>query len=417
MKNILITRIILAITIILVASIYLPEFYWKITKEEAKSVSVYYSVVKDEFVFIKSDIRGAKYVDQKGDELTREEFEEAVPLLNFRQLFVSGKMPDTINGKAIEPKEVKLNNFSLRIRPEIINYNLIQLFPLMESQSGRIRLELPPDLFRITDRMEFITSLTNQVDEKKSRAFTDALLKEGFNFPAKKIYGNLSTMKPFDEGYFVIDSSGKIYHIKMVKGEPFCVQTSIPQNIDVAYILVSENELREFYSLLITKKSEVYFISYDNYRLIKLPVEDYNYETDVMTIRGDLFNRQITYSRENEKVKSIVTNRDYNIVSTYEDNSKGKEVLYTSLIAPYLFPFELSIEESKTPMINFYFSFYDLHYLILSAVLTIVAIIYFRKKKIDISNGLIYYAVVLVTGLYGFIAIMCIRDFNNDSNI
>ncbi len=417
MKNILITRIILALAVILIASIYLPEIFWKITKEEGKSVSIYYSVVKDEFAFIKSDIRGAKYTDQKGNDLTREEFEEIVPLSNYRQLLASGKMPDSIKGKAIIPKEVKLNNFSLRIRPEIINYNLIQLFPLMESQSGRISLELPPDLFRITDRMEFITSLTNQIDEKKSRAFTDALLKEEFQFPAKRIYGNPSTMKPFDEGYFVIDSSNKIYHIKMIQGKPFCVKTSIPQNIQVAYILVSENELREFYSLLITKTSEVYFISYNNYQLIKLPVQDYNYQTDFLMIRGDLFNRQITYYNDNEKVKSLVTDRDYNIVDRYEENLKGNEVSYASLLAPYLFPFELSVDKNTTPMINFYFSFYDLHYLIFSVVLTIVTIIYFRKKHIDISHAVIYYAMVFITGLYGFIAIMCIRDFNNDSNI
>jgi len=374
--------------------------------------------MKDEFIFIKSDIRGAKYVDQKGNVLTREEFEDAVPLSNYRQLFVSGKMPDSIKGKAIVPKEVKLNNLLLRIRPQIINYNLIQLFPLMESQSGRINLELPPDLFRITDRMEFITSLTNQVDEKKSREFTDALLKEGFEFPAKGIYGNPSTMKPFDEGYFVIDSANRVYHIKMVQGKPFCVKTSIPQNLQIAYILVSENELREFYSLLITKTNEVYFISYNNYQLVKLPVQDYNHQTDFLMIRGDLFNRQITYQGENGKVKSIVTDRNYKVIDTYEDNLKGEEVSYVSLLSPYLFPFELSIEENNTPMINFYFSFsYDFRFLILSAVLTIVTLVYFRKKKIDLSYAAVYYAMVLVTGLYGFIAIMCIRDFKNDSNI
>ena len=85
------------------------------------------------------------------------------------------------------------------------------------------------------------------------------MLKENFNFPATRIAGNPTNKKPFDEGYFVVDSKNKLYHIKMVKGKPFCKFTHNPDSLEISYMKISEMSLREFYGFLYTKQGGCLF--------------------------------------------------------------------------------------------------------------------------------------------------------------
>lgn len=404
------------LVIVFAASIFIPDFYWKANKHEINRTNVYYSPIKKCFVLLKSDVRGVKYTDIKGKQFNRDEFEELVPFVNFRQLMLTGKLPDTIDGQSIVPKEINLNNVTLRANPVMINSRPLQLFPLFESASGRVRLELSPDYFRIDKRMEFITSLTNEVNEEKSQLFTSALQKEGFNFPSKGIYGNPTTKKPFDEGYFVIDNSNKVFHIKMVKGQPFCKNTGIPSNLGIVFISAIEFELREFYGLIITDKNEAYFISYDNYKLIQLPVEDYDHQENTLQIKGDLFYRILVVNKENG-FNSVVTDRNYKVVDKYNESWPGKESRTAGIISSYIFPFTVTIEKDTTPFINFYFNYSNLHCLFLSVVLLIITVFYLRKKNVAAKKIGYFSVLVLLTGMYGFIAVLAIKDFDDDPSI
>lgn len=401
------------LVIVLVASIYLPDFYWKANKHEVNRTSVFYSPTKKCFVLLKSDIRGVTYSDAKGKKFNRDEFEELVPFLNFRQLMLTGKLPDSINGIPIVPKKINLNNVNLRVNPATINSRPLQLYPLMESASGRLRLELPLDYFRIGKRMEFITSLPNEINEEKSELFTSALQKESFSFPSKRIYGNPSTKKPFDEGYFVIDNDNKVFHVKMVKGKPFCKNIEVPADLGIVYISATEYELREFYGMIVTNKNEVYLISYDNYKLIKLPVESYDHQEHTLQIRSDLFYRIIVINKENG-FNAIVTDRNYKVVDKYSESWEGRKTKTAGIIASYIFPFTTMIENETTPFINFYFFFSDMRFLIVSFILILITFYFFSKKKMEFKRMWIFYLIVLITGVYGFIAVMIIKDFDDD---
>lgn len=413
LKQINLIRIAMMLVIVLVASIYIPDFYWKANKYEANKTNVYYSPVSKSFVLLKSDVRGVVYTDPKGKIYSRDDFEQLVPFINFRQLMATGKMPDSLNGQAIIPKEINKNNVQLRINPIAINSRPLQLYPLMESKSGRVRLELPPDYFRISDRMEFVTSRTNEINEEKSEMFTNALKKQGFKFPSKFIYGNPSTKKLFDEGYFVIDNENNVFHIKMVKGKPFCKKTQIPSDLDIAYMAINETELREFYGMIATKKNEAYFISYKNYELIKLPVEGYNHQEHTLLVRGDLFFRTLVVSNESG-LTAVITDRNYKVIDKYSETRPTKEEKFAGTVAAYLFPFTIEIEKATTPFVNFYFSFSGVRSLLLSLIMLVSAFLYLRKKNLPVVKVAPYYVLVLLTGIYGFIALLIIRDFDDD---
>ncbi len=415
LKQINLFRIAMMLVIILVASIYLPDFYWKANKHEVSRTTAYFSPVTKSFFLLKSDVRGVVYTDPKGKIYTRDDFERLVPFLNFRQLMATGKFPDSLQGVALVPKQINLNNITLKATPAAINNRPLQIYPLIESASGRVRLELPPDIFRISDRIEFVTALTNQVNEEKSELFTKALTKEGFSFPSKFIYGNPSTKKPFDQGYFVIDNENTVFHIKMVKGKPFCKKTSIPADLDIAYMAINETELREFYGMIITKKDEAYLISYKNYQLIKLPVEGYNHQEHTLQIRGDLFYRTLTVIKDNG-FNTVITDRNYKVVDRYSETKPSREERTAGIVASYLFPFTTEIELDTTPFINFYFKNYGLRFFILSIILLAASFFYLKKKNLSIVKALPFYLLVLLTGIYGFIALIAIRDYEDDPN-
>ena len=70
---------------------------------------------------------------------------------------------------------------------------------MFESHTDRIKMELPEDMFRLTDDgIEFIETDINRVkgvNKEKSERFTRAMKNEGIQFPIKNIYGLPSTSK------------------------------------------------------------------------------------------------------------------------------------------------------------------------------------------------------------------------------
>lgn len=86
---------------------------------------------------------------------------------------------------------------------------------MMESLPERVDLEDPKEAFRISaDGIEFIDIATNKVNANRSARFTKAMKARGFQFPGKEFSANVTSRKQYDEGYMMIDSEGKAFHVK-----------------------------------------------------------------------------------------------------------------------------------------------------------------------------------------------------------
>jgi len=403
-----IARALLLIIIVFVAAVYIPKFYWMKFEKSVKGGRIFYSPIKKDFLTSTYNDTELKYTDSKGRTYDRDQFEALTPLLNFRQLLASGKMPDSLNGVKLNPEAIKNNGFTKRIPPSDIDFTQIPLNPLLESKSGRVRLEMPEDYFRIDKRMEFIDCRSNKVDEAKSEKFTNALIKEGFSFPAKIIAGNPTTRKGFDEGYFVLDSGNKLFHIKMIKGEPFCVNTQAPANLNIIYMTIAEMPLREFYGMIVTGDNSVYLISYDRYKLIKLPVNGYDYKKTTLMVLGDLFYRTISVIDETSN-KTVVTDRKYRVLDSTELKWESKFDQAGGKVFNYLVPFSVTLTENNSSFVRINFSFNSTASFWLTGLLLITTILIMFRKKVPVSKAWFDYLIVLCGGLYGFIAIMLIK--------
>jgi len=394
----------LIITIaIFIAAIYLPDLYWLSFSNPVRTPFVAFSPVSEEFLTGKIEDRKFKWLDSSNNYYSYEQVDSLLPFFNYRQLASKGRMPDSVRGVPVNLDEIRLNNFRQRIRPASIEPPKIILYPLFESNPPRVQLEMPETFFRVTERMEFIDAASNKVVDSLTQTFTTGLLNAGFNFPAKLIAGNPTTRKPFDEGYFIIDNLDQMFHVKMFDGKPVIKNTQKSKELKVREMYISESNLRESYGVLISQDNEIFFILYDNYNLKRLPVAEYNAFNDRLVIRGNLFYRIINVESDNS-LKSYVTNRQYELIATHEESWLGKYDRLSGKLVDYIFPFTFNLQSAKSVFIDFYHRSYHLTALFVNAIFVVIFLIITRKRRQHASTRWIDTVLVLITGIYGFLA-------------
>jgi len=399
-----ISRYILVFMTIIAFSVALPKLYWLAFEKPIQAPLVMYSCIDKDFMIQYYDKEFIR-TDTKGNIYTRDEFELKQPLFYIRQLLINGTMPDTINGVEMDVHEISRTKSAFRYRPNYKNAPDPGLYPLFESESGRANLEMPLDYFRIKKRMEFVVASDNTVDERKTQMFTTVLNNRGFVFPSKMIAGIPTTRKTIDEGYIVIDDADQMFHVKMIEGEPYVKKVDVPEGLKFKRIECVDNKDRKYYSYLISSTNEVYILTQDDYELIKWPVEDFNPEIEEMRIYGDLFNYTITLKGPNY-LNITVLDAEYNKVDEYYDSWESLSETKAGKVAAFIFPAQIKMTDDNSSFVNFYFErSKGFMWLILNVILIIIHFIIIRKTGFKIKRNLIDFAVILITGIYGFLAV------------
>ncbi len=406
------SRLFLLLIVVFVSAIYMPEYYWLSFAERNQYPMAFYSPVLHSFLIGRFHKGGYYYTDSAGKEYSRKQVDFLLPFNNYRLLAAKGQMPDSINGVKIDLDEVRRNNATVRVRAKDLDMPVIPLYPLFESKPLRLKLEMPKEFFRINQRFEFISTETNTIDEDLSRVFTSALKQKNFAFPAKGIYGNPTTRKAFDEGYFIVDATNKLFHVKKVHGKPYCASVPVPESLRIRNILVKENELREQYGLLLTENSEVYYIMYDHYRLQKLPVRSYDSSKDQLIIISDLFYRVFNVISDTT-LNSVVTDRLYQPIDYHKESWPGPEQSLAGVVSRYLFPFSLELTKSTSRYVDFYFDGYHFQALIINILFVLLTLGLMKKRNVQITRKWYDLLLVLITGIYGFLGVLIFE--NTDS--
>ena len=407
-----IARYLLILSVIVAFALVLPEFYSKLFYKSIPKTYVYYSSISQEFLTTQFKDGKVNRIDSKGNEITRDEFERLTPLFSYKQLLYKETMPDTIQGVPIDIQELRLNGIYFSVRSSDIFSYIIPIAPLLESKPGRPDLKMPVEFIRIDDEFQFIHCATNKVLPELSTLFNDELIKNGFNFPAKRMFGNPTTRKPFDEGYFIIDDEGDLFHLKRVKNKPYVAKVNLPSDIKVQFVYVRESNLKEFYALMISEDNRLFLITYDNYKIIELPSDGYDQTSSKLAFRGNLLYREVTFT-DNNSIKTIITDRDYKVVDTYYDKWESNEESTIGIISKSIFPFSISLEDRNNSFINFYVEFSGLNYLYGNIISLLIALVLFSTKfKRKTNTKIIDLLIVLLTGVYGLVAVLLIRDEN-----
>ena len=399
-----ISRYILVLAAVIGLAVAMPNLYWTIMEKPVNSPFVMYSCVDNTFMIqhttptlVREDLKGNKY--------TREEYEQKLPLMYNVQLSSNGTMPDSINGVAMDMRVLRKARSNYKYQPKSMDSPQPGIYPLFESQSGRVNLEMPNDFFRIRNRIEFIEATSNKVDEEKSSIFTAALTKRGFTFPALLIAGLPTTRKSCDEGYLVTDANNQLFHLKMEKGKPYVKNVKLPENLSFKWIECVDFANKLYYAYLISATNEIYVLFQDTYELLKLPVSGFNPEVDVLKILGDLFHYNVIIEGDSY-LKAVVLDSKFSKVDEYSEKWEDKYHRKEGKIFDFIFPFELTLKSETSRFIDFRLNHSSGYYwLLLSMLLVGLEVYWIRRMKNKITDHLLDLGIIVVTGIFGFISV------------
>ncbi len=347
---------------VLAAAVYLPGLYGKLFYERVRKTHLFYSPVTEGFVY-KEKILGepppealakaedhhaeTAYRDEDGRWYTRREFEERLPFIYYKNMEIWGRLPLQLNGRTLDKETIQANRQVLELRSGQIRDRRpeVPLWPLLESNPGQARLVFPVDRFRMTrDAMVFVNADTNAVDPEPTRLFTDALRAEGFDFPARSVHGKFTVLKPFDEGVFIVDADHEVFHVKRVDDRPRVVRTPIDPAIRTRHIQVSENKRQEFYGLLLGEAGDLHLLTYDNYRLIQMPLTNYVPDRmDFKLILNPLYRTAI--HSDDRTIRAVAMDLDYRPIDRYTHEMAAGKRTAAHRVQDLLFPFSVEMAE------------------------------------------------------------------------
>lgn len=274
----------------------LPALYRLVAPNTSRTPFVVYSCLDSSFIQFETINKQVQYTDFKGNTFTKHEADSLLPLFAFRQLVAEGRLPDSLFGVALTPKLIQQNTFHFKTSPKQLNKPAVGLYTLLESASGRVDLQFPPDVFRLTDKgIEFIDCETNTVNKAKSLSFSRELEKYGFVFPVQLIWGNGSTRKDYDNGFLLTDSQNRLFQLKMVKGTPWvrAIKTDCCTITGYKQLFTIEPANRQLVGLVVSDDNQLYAVRADG-TMTHIGIDFYDPQTMQITIIGDMFHWTIT---------------------------------------------------------------------------------------------------------------------------
>ena len=283
-----IATILLYITIALLIAWQIPWWYNYLRADASREPFTIYSQLLGDFIITGHDEGAITYHSGKGVQYSREEVDSLLPTFYYRQLLTDGRLPDTLYGEAMTPQLIQRSGVTFRSSPRTLSAPGVALYPLLESASRRVKLEMPTDLFRITEQaIEFVNMQSNQLDKTKSASYTKLFQEKGFAFPAQRVAGNATAQKEYDNGYLLIDQQGKLFHLKQMAGKPYLRAIDLPEGVEAAEAFVWELPSRRHIGLVSTRDHQLYLIEREGYRLCRLEIPSWDPHREDLTIIGN----------------------------------------------------------------------------------------------------------------------------------
>lgn len=390
----------------------LPAAFNQVFGNDPGSPLLFFSPLQKRFVYQESlGGHNFNYRSEEGESYDRKAFEDQLPFLYYKTLEKRQKLPLMIDGNSYDERAIKAGRQGLEIKARNLNRHFpqIPLYPLFNNDPHVAMMPFPEDVFRFTDQaMEFVNADFNRIDEELTSRFTTALKDQGFVFPATVIGGTPTNLKPFDEGYFIRDSVGHVFHLKRINNQPSIVKTAIDPSLAIQDIVVSENARREFYGVIFTGQGEAMLISTDNYRLIPLPLEGFDPNAMDFKLLIDPLFQTATISND-KAVYGTAMDPGYQLLRRYTLDRRDNTPPAISIARDLLFPWQLVLESPYRGQATL-----KLHpggWYSLIGIVSALILFYLlsrRNPQAPLSKGGLL--VVLLAGLPGLLTVSLLRE-------
>lgn len=398
-------------------SILMPYFYALMFVKNIDKDFIYYSEIIDDFAIrTYTADRNNIYKDKAGNIYSEQEFKQLLPQIYARDLSLNNKYTEIINNKIVSAEDMIKYNFYLSTEPDKINEEniRIKLTPVFESQSGSASLSMPVDLARIGENITFINARTNKVDTEKSKLFTSELLNNNFSFPVKIFGSNPDVRKSFDAGVFLLDSNNQLFNLKMVENKPVVEKYKADfNNEEIALISIKENQYATFYGFIVSKSGNIYLINTNN-TVSRYAIKDYNPYKDSLRININPLHTLVNITKETEQTSYLFYNNQLIKSYTLEiiPTLSGARLYFYNVLFPfsiygniYTAAEYLKVEISSNIPAS----------IIFIIILMIIYFIICRYFKSISKTTIIDMAVIALSGIYGFTALLLLQNYKKDT--
>lgn len=334
-----ISRWVLCLAGVLVLAVVLPRMFDMAFKGGSSQPFVLYSPVTEGFLFSEVGPEGElRYRDEAGKFYDRKTHMGLTPLFWYRDLFAWKTMPETLGGLPVTRGAVEAGAQFFRYRPADLKGGGISLWPLFESASEFSDLRLPETLFWNGGGLIFENGLTRSRDAAFTKAVETCLSDAGFVFPVAAAWGNPTTKKPHDDGWFLLDAEGRLFHLKQEKGLPLCRNTGLAPPSGIRQMAVTEDPRREFYGYLITGDGGFHLLMQETYGLVTLDLEGFEPDTMGLLFMADMLGRTLTYGNS-QHFHVLRTDLNYRPLQRYTEACppalSGKAEALKSVFFPF----------------------------------------------------------------------------------
>ena len=358
----------------------LPSLVKKMTDGANHYPLTYYSSILKELCIIDFRESGNSFFDIKGNEYPRSQYDSLLPMLNFRQLMMNGTLPDTIDGQALEPKTIRTKQVMFRFHPTKVYAPQSQMGVLLEAMPKRMNLTLPGDYFRMDTDITFVDAETNEVNEKKSSRFTAELTRKGFTFPVQHYWGNPTTRKPYEEGYFCLDSKGELFHLKMVNGRPFVKNTGMGSQLEISWFAMQEVTDKRFYGFLFGSKGEVGILESTEdggYQFRKMDIRPFDIQKDELMVMGNMLYWTVRITNQQGIDCYGMDTQHLKTLSTYH---RDRTLTLWDKLSEWMFFCRISPDSSENAYISVYMADLSVKALLLNAILALLVVVLLKKS-------------------------------------
>lgn len=269
-----------------------------------------------------------------------------LPQIYYRDLLAKDRLQDSLNGKAMSAHSFKTHEIFFVNSPRDVVKRLPAVWLMMESMPDGVDLEDPKEIFRFTEdgRMEFVDIASNTVNPARTRRFTETLRARGFSFPATNLSANITSRKAYDEGYLMVDSEGKVFHVKQQGGRPYVAAVNLPDSVKASRVFIWEEMDRSLLGMAIDTANRPWLIQRDGYQAIPFPEGiTVDLAREAIMVMGNLFNLTCRFTSQDGARWYALDADTYKLLGSLDYRRPRTTA---SEIADYIFPFTLSFTSS-----------------------------------------------------------------------
>ena len=240
---------------------------------------IFYSAIKDDFIYQKNfGEHRFEYGIKDKETFGQKEYESSLPFVYWRDFDIQGKLPLHVKDKIFTKEQIKTSRLSFAYNAKYLQKLESEFYPLINPNTSMGMIKFPEHMFYVGDKKIRAYNYDDGLNQELSKEINNKLQSLHVNFPIKYTWGKATNMKPFDLGYLMLDSEGKLFNIKRENSVVHVKQVSYPKDIEIAFVKLSENRQKKLAGYAIDTNSNIYILDW-NFGFTKLDIQGFDYKT------------------------------------------------------------------------------------------------------------------------------------------